>query len=164
MVSSGLSHLNRHQLPPQRRIAREADLSEAARGAGDNLKLIGWRAFDDNFQPSSDQVREVFPPQDRVQFFEPRDALRFDRFGNLVRHLGRWRPAPRAERKDVDLREADLARDGTRRQKIGLRLAGKADDDVGRHGGQIERFLKQAAAIEKPLRAPSPPHPPQHVV
>src|SRR5439155_1436745 len=98
------------------------------------------RPFNQHRQSPADETAEIGAAQLAFQFSQSLATVAFRWRRDVIAHLRRWRSLSRAERKNVNLREATLAAGPQGGLKIGVRFTWKADDDVGRNCRIIERL------------------------
>jgi hypothetical protein len=101
-------------------------------GSTDDLSwTIGGRRFNHHTQCFADELRVIALAQPNLDFRQLLASRRFDLLGDLPWHVGGWRASPRAERKDVYLREAYFPHDAAGGFEVVAGFAWKTDDDIG---------------------------------
>src|SRR5437868_4087801 len=100
----------------------------------------------------------ILPRQRRFKLPQPIatfiDYSRID----LFRELCRGGAVTGAERKDMDFAKTNLFGDSAGLGKIGLCLAGKTDNDVGRESGLVQRLLDSLTALQETAAPVAPLH------
>ena len=161
------AHQRRPRPAPRRARSRCARCAPA-RGRRDRSPLLALAgALHEHPLPRPHQRRPVRAAEALHEREEARQALALDRLGHVVAQPQRRRERARRVLEAEDRHEAHLLHQRKRLREVVLRLAGEADDDVGRQGEPLRAaraLCRRRGALDVLGARVAADHPPEHAV